>query len=148
MSRLKIPVSRFSISENWNATFHSMLDQCNLADEYPPWVLPTCYGENKSCGHVLQVDLSDVALNTLHLTVLEEMNDKDSSNSHINVAALYIQAVLFGNPIWDLGLQHQILKKNEDKLYMDQSKVHQYTSKCICPCSNMPYFRYGWLIIK
>ena len=138
MSCLKIPVGKFSFfGDNWNSKFHSLLNQCNLVEEYPPRVLPNCYGVNETCGYVLQVDLSNVALNTLHLTVLEEINENESSSSQINVAALYIQTLLFSNPLWDLGVQHHILKKNEDKLYTNQSKVRQYTSKCICPCSHI-----------
>ena len=135
MSYLKIPVDKFSFDDNWNAKFHSLLNKCQLTEEFPPWVLPTCYGVNQTCGHILQVDLSDVALSTLHLTILEEICDNESGTSLINVAALFIQSTIFGNPIWDLNLQHQTLKKNEDKLYTNHSKVGRYTSKCICPCS-------------
>ena len=135
MSRLKIPVSKFSFVDNWNSKFHSLLTKCNLTEDYPPWVLPKCYWVNQTCGHVLHVDLSDVALNTLHLTMLEEICENESRTSQINVAALYIQTILFGNPLWDLSLQYHILKKNEKNLYTNQSKVGQYTSKCICPCS-------------
>ena len=99
MSYLKIPVDKFSFDDNWNAKFHSLLNKCQLTEEFPPWVLPTCYGVNQTCGHILQVDLSDVALSTLHLTILEEICDNESGTSLINVAALFIQSTIFGNPI-------------------------------------------------
>ena len=99
MSCLKIPVGKFSFDDNWNANFHSLLNKCHLTEEFPPWVLPTSYGVNQTCVHVLQVDLSYVALNTLHLTVLEEICNDESETSQINDAALFIQSTIFGNPI-------------------------------------------------
>ena len=99
MSYLKIPVDKFSFDDNWNAKFHSLLNKCQLTEEFPPWVFPTCYGVNQTCGHVLQVELSDVALNTLHLTMLEEICDNALGTSQVNVAALFIQSTIFGNPI-------------------------------------------------
>ena len=122
MSCLKIPVSKFSFGNNWNSKFYSLLTKWHLIEEYPPWFLPKCYGVNQICGHVLHVDLSDVALNTLHLTMLEEICNNESRTSQINVAALYIQTILFSNPLWDLGLQHHILKKNEENFILTNQK--------------------------
>lgn len=97
--------------------------------------LPKCYGPNKSCGHVLQVYLQHVATNTLHLTTFDNLYDDNGEHSSINIAAMFIQTVIFKNPLWDLGLQHQVVQTNDHKLYKKNKSTEQYTSKCICPCS-------------
>ena len=135
MSGLKICMNKFTCDDDWNSKFHSLLRNCDMVDEFPPWSLQSCYHHNGTCGHILQVNLMDVALNTLQLTMLETIDDSENTHSQTNIAALFIQTVLFSNPLWDIGLQHNILKKNEDKMYTNDLKVGQYTSRCVCPCS-------------
>ena len=83
------------------------------------------------------MDLPNVDMNTLHLNMKEEILDDETTRSSINVAALFIQAALFRNPIWDVGLQHGILRKNEDRLYTNQLEIVRCTVKCLCPCSTI-----------
>ena len=99
----------------------------DLVHEFPTWVLPSCYAHTKSCGHVLHAGLPEVATNTLYLTSLEAISDIGTSPSYINVAALIIQTVLFQNPLWDISLQHQLIKKMKKtfiKIKFRQYSIH------------------------
>ena len=137
MDRLKIPVKDLMSRDSWNSLFHQLLQIDDLVEEFPPWVLPRSYGVDKSCGHILQVNLQDVATNTLHLTTLEKLMDKEVNSvySSINAAAMFIYIIIFQNPIWDIGLQHQLVRQNDEKLFQNDISVERYTTKCICPCS-------------
>ncbi len=97
MIHLKIPVDDFKSTDSWNSQFHeNMLQLDNLKEEYTPWVLPKCYGVNKSCGHVLQVDLQHAATNKLHLTTFENLYNDNALHSSIYVAAMFIQTLSLG----------------------------------------------------
>ena len=73
MRGLQIPVTNYVPNDSWNALFHRMLEEDNLDDEFPPWVLPNCDSVGKNYGHILQVNLQEVAENTMHLTMLESL---------------------------------------------------------------------------
>ena len=137
IDKLKVPVKDLITTDSWHSQFHRVLENDDLTEEFPPWVLPSCYGPEKSCSHILHVDLQDVATNTLHLTTLENisLDSSDNNYSPVNVAATFIFSVIFHNPIWDIGLQHQLIKSNDDKLFKSDISAKRYTSKCVCPCS-------------
>ena len=65
------------------------------------------------------------------------MTDISDSHSIVNTAALFILTIIFRNPLWDIGFQHELVKKNDDKLYGQDTDSKGFTSKCICPCSNL-----------
>ena len=90
-----------------------MLENNNLDNISPPWVFPKFYGVGKNCGHKLEVNLQEVVGNTMHLTMLESLNDiqDNETQSSINTSAIFILSVLFLNPLWDIGLQLQLIKK-------------------------------------
>ena len=124
--------------ESWNIMFHQFCDLCDLKYEFPPWSMPSCYGTNKTCGHIQQVNLDKAAINTLYLTALDKMPNSASDNLPLSVAAMFTQYVVYENPIWDLGLQHQIVSNNTDKLFhMEFKRVSRYTTKYICPCGKL-----------
>ena len=62
-----------------------------------------------------------------------ELNNSRNDNQREYID--FIDAVLFTNPIWDLGLQHNLMQKNNQKIYQDN--VTNYTQQCICPCSSI-----------
>ena len=137
MNKLDIPLRDLIEIKSWNSQFHEILELTNMKDEFPPSVLPRCYGIGKSCGHILQCNLQEVATNTMHLTMYEMMNDISDTHSTVNISAMFILTVIFRNPLWDIGLQHELVKKNDDKLYGSDTTAKGYTAKCICPCSNL-----------
>ena len=67
LSGLNVHIDVLSQNLTWNHQFHSLLELVNLQDDFPPCALLKCYRQNKSCGHVLQVDLHNIATNTLYL---------------------------------------------------------------------------------
>ena len=113
MNGLNISVKDFVPSDSWNSLFHQMLENNNLDNISPPWVFPKFYGVGKNCGHKLEVNLQEVVGNTMHLTMLESLNDiqDNETQSSINTSAIFILLVLFLNPLWDIGLQLQLIKK-------------------------------------
>ena len=49
----------------------------------------------------------------------------------------FIKSVLYNNPIWDLGFQHELITVDPDKVYQTQKKsAIKFTRQCICPCSH------------
>ena len=117
---------------SWNVMFHTILDECHLTSYFDMDTLPKNYLPGRVCGQSLQVDLDHVRYNTMHLTLLELINNKnDNQREYID----FIDAVLFTNPIWDLGLQHKLMEKNNQKIY--QGNITNYTQQCICPCSSI-----------
>ena len=83
----------------------------------------------------MQVILDNAATNTLYLSALYNMSISDCPQLPISVAAMFIQTILYENPVWDIGLQHKIVTTNLQKIFnMEANKVDQYISKCICPC--------------
>ena len=137
MNQLDIPVKDLMNIKSWNSQFHDLLDLDHLREEFPSSVLPKCYGRDKSCGHVLQVNLQEAAINTMHLTMFETMSILSDQQSFDNTSAMFILTVIFHNPLWDIGLQHQLVKVNDDKLYANDTTAKNYTGKCICPCSKL-----------
>lgn len=117
MAGLSIDTNIIDNKESWNKNVHQLIQLIDLEDKFPPWVSPKCYPANKSCGHVLKVDIQDVATKTLHLTMFEKTSDIVTLPQSVNIAALFIHLVLFHNPLWDIGLQHQIVKQNVEKVY-------------------------------
>ena len=72
--------------------------------------LPKSYLPGRVCVHLFQADLDHVRYNTIHLTLLELINSRnDNQREYID----FINAVLFTNPIWDLGLQHKLMEKKQ-----------------------------------
>ena len=121
--------------KSWNGIFQHVLTLCGMENIFPLSELPECYKPGDSCGHLLHVELDDSASNTLQLTMLESTADKSSSHS-LEVASAFIYSMIFHNPIWDLGLQFAVAKKNAEKLFsVNKESSQKYTSKCICPCS-------------
>ena len=128
---LGLSINRFG-TMSWNAMFHTILDECHLTSYFDMDTLPKNYLPGRVCGQSLQVDLDHVRYNTMHLTLLELINNKnDNQREYID----FIDAVLFMNPIWDLGLQHKLMEKNNQKIY--QGNITNYTQQCICPCSSI-----------
>lgn len=51
---------------------------------------------------------------------------------------IYIYTVIYWNPVWDLGLQNSIIKKNSGHIFSsEKTKVNTYLMKWICPCSTI-----------
>ena len=90
MSGLKVPMNKVLYTDDWYGRFHELLRKCYMVHEFPPWALQSCYQQNETCGHLLQVNLSDVASNTLQLTMLETIDDSENVPAQTNVAALFI----------------------------------------------------------
>ena len=89
----------------------------------------------ETCGHIMQVILDNAATNTLYLSALYNMSISDCPQLPISVAAMFIQTILYENPVWDIGLQHKIVTTNPQKIFnMEANKVDWYMSKYICPC--------------
>ena len=136
LSQVNVPDDILDQNISWNDQFHSLLDLVGLRDDFPPCDLPPCYRQHNSCGHVLQVDLHNIATNTLHLTTFEQTTNEYATLPSVNVASTFIYFVIFQNPLWDIGLQQQIVKQNKKKLHNNDRKgIDKYTSRCICPCS-------------
>ena len=115
----------------WNKMFHTILEECDLSSLLELDIYPKSYLPGKVCWHSLQVDLGHVRYNTIHLTLLDLIND---SNDQFRDYMYFIDAVLFNNLIWDIGLQHELMSKNTEKIYIGDIK--NYISQCIYPCSN------------
>ena len=72
------------------------------------------------------------------LAALDNMTSTGSCQYPLSVPAMFIQSVVYENPIWDIGLKHMIINKNSNKLFnMEKDKVQRYTTKCICPCGGL-----------
>ena len=95
MNQLEMPVQDFVNIQSWNSQFHEILELDNLKEEFPLQVLPKCYGLEKSCGHVLQVNLQEVATNTMHLTMFKTMTDLSGTDSCVNTTAIFKHSVIF-----------------------------------------------------
>ena len=120
-----------SRNEPWNLMFHQILNSCKLKHEFPPSTLPKEYRLNKSCAHLLHVDLEMVARKCLYLTMFESLN-----KHHVTGLSYFIYTVIFRNPIWDIGFQHKLALQNNGKMFTTKlDQFRKYTSKCICPCS-------------
>ena len=79
--------------------------------------MPSCYTKEKTCGHILKVNLDKAATNTLYISVLDNISDAKSYQLPISVAALFIQSVVYENPLWDIGLQHKIIDTNPQEIF-------------------------------
>ena len=124
--------------ESWNSMFHQICSLCNLEYEFPPWTMPSSYSKNQTCGHIQQVNLDKTTTNSLYLAALDNMSNSTFTNFSLSVAAMFIQSVVYKSPVWDIGLQQQLMNNNTDKLFnMEMTKVHRYTTKCICPCGTL-----------
>ena len=66
------------------------------------------------------------------------MFSKQNQDHSSNGASKFIHAVLFTNPIWDIGLQFTLAQKKVGILYIPNSKrTVPFSSKCVCPCSSL-----------
>ena len=127
--------SKKNEKESWNAIFHKICEICDLESDFPPWAMSPCYSKNNICGHIQQVNLDKATTNTLYLAVLDNMTGTGSCQYPLSLPAMFIQSVVYENPVWDIELQHMIINKNSNKLFnMEIHKVRRYTTKCICPC--------------
>ena len=89
---------------SWGEMYRSLIDHCDLKDQYPPSSLPKTYAEDKVCSHILHVGLEDTATHAMYLTMLEGSNDSNNTlDSH--APAYFIYCMVLQNPVWDLGLQ-------------------------------------------
>ena len=95
MNLLEIPVRDFVNIDYWNSQFNEILELDNFKGDFPLQVLPKCYGLEKSCGHVLQVNLQEVATNTMHLTMFKTMTDLSGTDSCVNTTAIFKHSVIF-----------------------------------------------------
>ena len=128
-------------SMTWNKTFHTILVEWSLLTLFDLKKFPQSYQPGKVCGHSLQVDLDRVRYNTIHLTLLDLTNSK---NNNTRDYMDFIDAVLFDNPLRDVGLQHKLMEKNTEKIYI--KIIENYTAQCVCHCSilfNKWYVRLG-----
>ena len=123
--------------QSWNSSFHNLITDCNLSSYFPPSTLPECYRKGESHGHVLHVDLSKLVTNTFYLTMME--SNRNLLPSHYSDSApLFIHSTIFHNPVWDLGLQFMLARKNADKIYtLDMKCLNMYSLVCVCPCSRL-----------
>ena len=128
---LKTSKDKFG-SMSWNKMFHTILNECNLSSKFNADSFPKSYLPGKVCGHSLQVDLDRVRYNTIHLTLLDLIQGKkDNIQEYMD----FIDAILFHNPLWDIGLQHELMNNSKEKIYIGNTQ--NYTSQCICPCSKL-----------
>ena len=67
----------------------------------------------------LHVELDEAATKTLHLTMLDSLSDNDISYSR-KVASLFIHSIVYKNPIWDMGLQFTLAKRNSEKSHKNK----------------------------
>ena len=100
----------------WNEMFQQIVTECDLKKYYPADVLLECYNPGNSCGHILRVELDENATNTLQLTTLESVASCSFSYS-LRVATSFVYAIIFHNPVWDLGLQFAITKLNSERIF-------------------------------
>ena len=106
---------------SWNDTFHRIIKECNLVDCFPIDTLPPSYQFGKSCGHVFQVELKLAYNNSFYLTMLETIGERLTVHSSKGTSK-FMHAVLFTNPIWDIGLQFTLAKRKVGTLYVPNSK--------------------------
>ena len=112
-----------------------MIDKCNIQDNFKLNSLPQCYEIGGSCGHVFQIELQQAFKNTLYLTMLDTLHQTFTCYDS-KVASRFIHAILFTNPLWDLGLQFSLARKKVGVLYnLKGTKENTFTSECVCPCS-------------
>ena len=84
---------------------------------------------------MFQIKLQEAFKNSLYLTMLDTIHQKYSSYN-FTIASKFIHAILFTNPVWDLGLQFSLAKKKVGVLYNSrEKKENKFTSECVCPCS-------------
>ena len=120
---------------SWNSRFHQIINKCGIRHSFLLESLPQCYEMGSTCGHVFQIELRQAYKNSLYLTMLDTLHQTNTSYNS-NVASKFIHAVLFTNPLWDLGLQFSLARKKVGVLYNSREKKHnKYTSECVCPCS-------------
>ena len=123
---LEITTFEGSNINSWNDRFHRIIKEYNLVDYFPIDTVPPCYKIDKSCGHVLQVDLGLVYTTSLYLTMLETLGERNTVHSS-NGASKFIHDVLFTNHIWDIGLQFTLAQnKWVSCMYLIQRKVYPY----------------------
>ena len=128
--------------QSWNSSFHNLITDCNLSSYFPPSTLPQCYRKGESCGHVLHVDLSESVTNTFYLTMMES-NQNLLPSHYSNSAPLFIHSTIFHNPVWDIGLQFMLAKKNAGKIYtLNMECLNTYLSVCVCVLAQ-GYFQNG-----
>ena len=101
---------------SWNSLFHEIIESCNITSNYPLDRLPEYYKKGNDCGHTEHVNLENSTINTLYLTVLEQLNKQDDKISS-NAASSLVYYTIYHNPVWDLGLQHKLLSRNFNKDY-------------------------------
>ena len=124
-------------TQSWNAMFHKIIGECKLSTFFPINKMPECYKEGKSCGHALHVELIDSARNVFYLTMLES-NKNFLPAYYSKTVALFIHSVIFRNPVWDIGLQFLLSKKNGNKINtLHNECLTTYSSNCVCPCSRL-----------
>ena len=93
--------------------FHNVLNICQLRLEFPPNSLPPTYGKKQSCGHLLHVELDTISTKALYLTMLEKVSGESREVSfETNESCVFINAVIYKNPVWDLGMQHKLALQN------------------------------------
>ena len=85
--------------ESWNSMFHQICSLCNLEYEFPPWAIPSCYSKHQICEHIQQVNLDKAATNSLYLAALDNMSNSTSTHFPLSVAAMFIQSVVYENPV-------------------------------------------------
>ncbi len=103
-------------NESWNLMFHQILNSCTLKHEYPSSTMPKEYKPNKSCAHLLHVDLELVARKCLYLTMFELLNNHYVKHQ-MSGLSYFIYTVIFQNPIWDIGFQHKLALQNNGRIY-------------------------------
>lgn len=137
IQRVKSHINNRLRKVSWNELFHEIINTCNIAEEYPSTSLPFSYQDGNNCGHVLHVDLHRATQDTLYLTMTETpygspitLQQKQSPE--------FIYSVVYWNPIWDLGLQNSMIKKNSGNIFStEKGNVGSYSMKCVCPCSRI-----------
>ncbi len=93
-----------------------------MTDKLPLSSLPKCYRLGDTCGHILHVRLEDFVTNTLYLTMLEFLTD-NAPKYPSSAVSVFVNSVLFQNPIWDLGFQFMYAKQNYDKVYTQKKET-------------------------
>ena len=121
---------------DWNELFHKGIELCSLQSYYEKGHLLKSYKKDSSCGHILHSNFEETKKQTINLTILESYKeDKERERSNLS---LFIDSVLYQNPVWDLGLQFDLIQTNKNNIFnVGKHKLQNFTKKCICPCSTV-----------
>ena len=112
--------------------FHKLSDESLFSSEQ----IPLSYSTGNKCAHIFQSQLHITMNNAVHLLGLK-IGDCESLST-IKQITLFLEKLIFHNPIWDMGLQFLLLQcfpEEAQRFECDDSEYSTWTSICVCPCS-------------